>query len=82
MYIPQVERSHRTWKAFLLYDLMDGFEQFMSNQVRKNFDWVTALPVYQHIYNTTVHSALGNVCVCQLSEGSYKNVLNDQHSYY
>ena len=62
-FIPQVEGSHRTWKSFLKYDLMDGFEHFMSNQVKENFDWVTALPVYQHIYNTTVHPAIGKLSV-------------------
>ena len=36
----QVERSHRTWKGFLLYDLLDGFEEFMTNRVKEKFDWV------------------------------------------
>lgn len=57
----QVERSHKTWKGFLLYDLLGSFEQFMNNQVQKEFDWVAALPFYQHMYNTSVHSALGNI---------------------
>ena len=57
----QVERSHRTWKGFLVYDLLDGFEEFMTNRVKERFDWVTALPIYQHLYNTTFHSALGKL---------------------
>ena len=31
----------------------------MSNKLKDEFDWVSSLPVYQHIYNTTVHLALG-----------------------
>ena len=42
-----------------MYDVMGGFNDFINNQLKQNFDWVTALPMYQHLYNTTVHSALG-----------------------
>ena len=55
----QIERSHRTWKTFLKYDILQDISSFLDNTVKVEFDWVTALPVYQHAYNTTYHKALG-----------------------
>jgi hypothetical protein len=45
----------------LAYDVLGGFDEFMNNKTKLNFDWMTALPIYQHLYNTTVHSALGKL---------------------
>ena len=42
------------------FDILKDFGFFLDKNVRGDFDWVTALPVYQHIYNTTHHRTLGN----------------------
>ena len=57
--IVSFKRSHKAWKSLVAYDLLGGLEDFMSNRLKDKFDWVTSLPMYQHIDNTTVHSALG-----------------------
>ena len=38
-----------------------GFDDFMERTVTGDFDWVTALLVYQHFYNTTLHTSLGEL---------------------
>ena len=38
-----------------------GFDDFMERTVKGDFDWITALPVYQHLYNTTLHTSLGEL---------------------
>ena len=41
------------------FDFMEEFGSFLDNNVPTQFDWVSALPVYQHLYNTTHHKSLG-----------------------
>ena len=41
------------------FDVLKEFGDFLDNNVEGEFDWVTALPVYQHLYNTTLHKSLG-----------------------
>ena len=43
----------------MAYDVIGGFDDFMNNQPKDTFDWVTGLPIYQHLYNTTIHTSLG-----------------------
>ena len=43
----------------MMFDMLKEFDSFLEKHVQDNFDWVTALPVYQHIYNTTHHKSLG-----------------------
>ena len=38
------------------YDVLKDYGEFLE---KGKLDWVTALPVYQHIYNTTKHKCLG-----------------------
>ena len=33
-----LERSHRTWKRFLFYDVLGGFDEFMNNKVKCTFE--------------------------------------------
>ena len=42
------------------FDLVEEFGAFLDNNVKGKFDWVTSLPVYQDLYNTTHHKSLGN----------------------
>ena len=41
------------------FDVLEGFSDFLDKNVKGRFDWVTALPVYQHLYNSTFHKCLG-----------------------
>ena len=41
------------------FDILKEFDSFLVKNVQDKFDWVTALPVYQHLYNTTYHKSLG-----------------------
>ena len=45
------------------FDILEKFNTFVKAKTEEGFDWVTALPVYQHIYNTTHHKSLGNRCI-------------------
>ena len=56
----QIERSHRTWKNFLFFDVIGDIKTFMENPVQTDFDWALRLPTYQHLYNTTTHKSIGN----------------------
>ena len=52
----QIERSHRTWKSYLFYDVVGDYDTFMKSC---EFGWAANLPIYQHIYNTTSHKSIG-----------------------
>ena len=41
------------------FDILEEFGSFLDKNVQGKFDWVTALPVYQHLYNSTYHKSLG-----------------------
>ena len=41
------------------FDVLDEFGSFLHKN--ESFNWVTALPVYQHLYNTTYHKSLGKL---------------------
>ena len=41
------------------FDVLEGFSDFLDKNVKGRFDWVTALPVNQHLYNSTFHKCLG-----------------------
>ena len=41
------------------FDILEEFGSFLDKNVQWKFDWVTALPVYQHLYNSTYHKSLG-----------------------
>ena len=43
------------------FDVLEGFSDFLAKNMKGRFDWVTALPVYQHLYNSTFHKPLGKV---------------------
>ena len=45
----QIEPSHKTWKNFMKFDFMTDMDDFMKNTSETELDWVTALPVYQHL---------------------------------
>jgi len=51
-YSPQTqgkdERSHRTWKEKLKFDVING-----------HLNWVDSFPVYQQLYNESPHRSLG-----------------------
>ena len=34
----------------MTFDMLKEFDSFLKQNVQEKFDWVTALPVYQHIY--------------------------------
>ena len=53
---PDMEESY----TLMTFDMLKEFDSFLKQNVQEKFDWVTALPVYQHIYNTTYHKSLGN----------------------
>jgi transposase InsO family protein len=53
----KIERSHRTWKSFMKFDALTGYEAFLDQH--EGCDWVAGLPVYQHLYNTTHHTSIG-----------------------
>ena len=42
------------------FDILKQFGSFLDKNVRGDFDWVTALLVYKHVYNTTHHRSQGN----------------------
>ena len=44
----------------MTFDMLKEFDSSLKQNVQEKFDWDTALPVYQHIYNTTYHKSLGN----------------------
>ena len=41
------------------FDLLNVFGSFLDSNVQETLDWVTGLPVYQDLYNTTYHKSLG-----------------------
>ena len=47
-------------KSFLKFDIIGEIDDFMKNHNKsKEHDWVTALPIYQHLYNSTIHKSVG-----------------------
>ena len=41
------------------FDTIKKLGEFLDKNTKGKVNWVTALPVYQHIYNTTKHKCLG-----------------------
>ena len=57
------------------FDMLKEFGSFLEKQVQDKFNWVTALPVYQHLYNTTHHKSLGKL------KCDYNNLVADSYHY-
>ena len=47
----------------MMFDMLKEFDSFLEKHVQDNFDWVTALSVYQYIYNTihTTNPLVSNI---------------------
>ena len=43
------------------FDVMGDMDDFMKNNSETELDWVTALPVYQHLYNSTAQKSIGMI---------------------
>ena len=65
------ERSHKTWKEKLRFDMMDG-----SNE--ESMNWVQNLPLYQRIYNESPHRSLGLACPFEIYYGRKPNTLKNR----
>lgn len=67
-YSPQTqgkdERSHRTWKEKIKFDLLN---------CEKEFNWVESLAVYQQLYNESPHSSLGMATPFEVYYGRQPN---------
>ena len=65
------ERSHRTWKEKLRYDMMERI-------THKGMNWVENLPLYQKIYNESPHRSLGLLCPFEVYYGRKPNSLKNR----
>ena len=73
-YSPQTqgkdERSHRTWKEKLKFDIVNG----------DDLNWVEYLPEYQKLYNESPHSSLGFLTPFEVYFGRPSNRLKNKLS--
>ena len=65
------ERSHRTWKEKLRYDMMERI-------THKGMNWVENLLFYQKIYNESPHRSLGLLCPFEVYYGRKPNSLKNR----
>lgn len=61
MHFVQDERSHRTIQTKTRFDLLENIH--LSGKQNCTYDWVLALPLYQTIYNSGYHRALGTIMI-------------------
>lgn len=75
-YSPQTqgkdERSHRTWKEKVKFDILNGHHD--------DLNWVEYLPEYQKLYNESPHSSLGFLSPFEVYFGRPSNRLKNKLS--
>lgn len=65
------EKSHRTWKDKLRYNMMERIRH-------EGMNWVENLPLYQKIYNESPHLSLGLLCPFEVYYGRKPNSLKNR----